>query len=53
MLMSALAKNNFRCVSWNFLHPVHVITVDVNEQRAAVVQPENKEHVMSMSKELR
>ena len=39
MLMSALAKNNFRCMVLNFLQPVHLITVDVNEQRVAVVQP--------------
>ena len=46
MLMSALAKNNLRCMVLNFLQPVHLITIDVNEQRAAVVQPtENKEHV--------
>ena len=32
VFMSALAKNNFRCVVLNFLQPVHLITVDVNEQ---------------------
>ena len=37
MLMSALAKNNLRCMVLNFLQPVHLITVDVNEQRVAVV----------------
>ena len=43
MLMSALAKNNLRCVVLNFLQPVHLITVDVSEQRVTTVQPtENK-----------
>ena len=28
--MSALAKNNLRCVVLNFLQPVHLITVDVS-----------------------
>ena len=38
MLMSALVRNNLRCVVLNFLQPV-----DVNEQRVAAVQPtENK-----------
>ena len=38
MLMSALAKNNLHCMVLNFLQPVHLITVDVNEQRVAEVQ---------------
>ena len=43
MLMSALAKNNLSCLVLNFLQSVHLITVDVSEQRFAVVQPtENK-----------
>ena len=43
MFMPALVKNNSRCVVLNFLQPVHLITVDVNEQGVAVVQPtENK-----------
>ena len=42
MLVSAPAKNNLRCMVLNFLQPVHLITVDVNEQRVAVVQPENE-----------
>ena len=43
MFMSALAKNNFRCVALSVFQPVHLMTVDVNEQRVAVVQPtENK-----------
>ena len=43
MLMSALEKNNFRCVVLNFLLPVHLITVDVKEQKVAAVQStENK-----------
>ena len=37
MLMSALAKNNLRCMVLNFLQPVHLITVGVNEQRVATV----------------
>ena len=41
--MSVLAENSLRCVVLNFLQPVHLITVDVNEQGVAVVQPtENK-----------
>ena len=41
--MSALVKNNLRCMVLNILEPLHLITVDVNEQRIAVVQPtENK-----------
>ena len=39
MHMSVLAKNSLRCVVLNFLQPVHLITVDVNEQRVAAVQP--------------
>ena len=43
MHMSALAKNNLRCMALNFLQPVHLIPFDVNEQRVAVVQlTENK-----------
>ena len=43
MFMSALAQNNLRCMVFNFSQPVHLITVDVNEQGVAVVQPtENK-----------
>ena len=38
MLMSAVAKNNLHCMVLNFLQPVHLITVDVNEQRVAEVQ---------------
>ena len=43
MFMPALVKNNSRCAVLNFLQPVHLITVDVNEQGVRVVQPtENK-----------
>ena len=43
MFMSSLAKNNLCCMVWNFLQPVHLITVDNSKQRVAVVQPtENK-----------
>ena len=46
MFRFALAKINVRCMVLNLLQPVHLITVDVNEQKVAVVQPtENKEHV--------
>ena len=38
LFMSALAKNNLRCAVLNVLHPVRLITVDVNEQGVAVVQ---------------
>ena len=38
MLMSALAKNNLRCMVLNFLQPVHLITVDVNEKRVALLR---------------
>ena len=38
LFMSALAKNNLRCAVLNFLQPVRLITVDVNEQGVAVVQ---------------
>ena len=37
MLMSALVKNNLRCAVLNVLQPLHLITVDVNEQRVAVI----------------
>ena len=49
VFISVFAKNNIRCVVLNFLQPVHLIAVDVNEQRGAVVQPiENKRtHQMS------
>ena len=44
LFMSALAKNKLRCVVFNMLQSVQLITVDVNEQRAAVVQQtENKQ----------
>ena len=49
MLMSALAKNNFRCMVLNFLQPVHLITVDVNEQRVAVVQPTDNTRMHKLS----
>ena len=39
VFMSVLAENSLRCVVLNFLQPVHLITVDVNEQRVAAVQP--------------
>ena len=42
MFISALEKNNICCMVLNFLQPVHLITVDVNEQRVAVVQPTNQ-----------
>jgi len=43
LFMSALAQNNPRCMSLNFLQPVYLITVNVNEQRVATVSlPENK-----------
>ena len=32
VFMSALAKNNLRCVVLNLFQPVHLIKVDVNEQ---------------------
>ena len=35
MFMSALAKNNLRCMVLNFLQPVHLITVDVGEQNCS------------------
>ena len=46
VFMSVLAENSLRCVVLNFLQPVQLITVDVNEQRVAAVQPtENKGHI--------
>ena len=43
MFICALAKNDISCVALNVFQPVHLITVDVNEQKVAVVQPtENK-----------
>ena len=43
IFISAVEKNNICCMVLNFLQPVHLITVNVNEQRVAVVQPtENK-----------
>ena len=43
LIMSTFAKHIFRCVGLNVLQLVHLITVDVNEQRVSVVQPiENK-----------
>ena len=39
VFMSVLAEDSLRCVVLNFLQPVHLITVDVNEQRVAAVQP--------------
>ena len=46
VFMSVLAEDSLRCVVLNFLQPVQLITVDVNEQRVAAVQPtENKGHV--------
>ena len=46
--MSPLANNTLRCVVFNLLQPVHLITVDVSEQRVAIVQPtENRTHQLS------
>ena len=33
------AKSNLRCIVWKILQPVHLITVDDNEQRTEIVQP--------------
>ena len=35
IVMSLFAKSNLRCIVWKVLQPVHLITVDVNEQRVA------------------
>ena len=53
MLMSALAKNSLRCVGLNVLHPVHLITVDVNEQRGAVVSPTENKRTHKLSRGFR
>ena len=48
VFMSALANKGRGCVVFNLLHPVHLITVEVSEQRVAVVQPtENRTHQLS------
>ena len=39
VFMSVLAENSLHCVVLNFQQPVQLITVDVNEQRVAAVQP--------------
>ena len=49
MFMSALAKNNFRCVALSVFQPVHLITVDVNEQRVVVVQPTKNKRTHKLS----
>ena len=33
MLMSVFEKSKLRCIVWKILQPVHLITVDVIEQR--------------------
>ena len=53
MLMSALAKNNLSCLVLNFLQRVHLITVDVSEQRFAVVQPTENKSIHKLSNGLR
>ena len=49
MLMSALAKNNLSCVVLNFLQPVHLVTVDVSEQRVTTVQLTENERTHKLS----